>query len=51
MNESVNINMLKKVFAETWQKATKQKDKERQQQAQDVYEKIKLKLEGGENVK
>lgn len=45
MKDSVNFNMLKGVFSETWNLATKFKDKERQLAAQKCYEEIKTKFE------
>ena len=45
MRESVNMNMLKAMFKDAWNKTTAQEDKERQLEAQKIYEEIKLKFE------
>lgn len=45
MKESVNMNMLKSLFKEAWNKTTDQEDKERQLEAQKIYEEMKDKFE------
>ena len=45
MNESANINMLKALFKEAWEKTKKQGDKDRQIECQKLYESMKEKLE------
>ena len=45
MKESVNMNMLKSLFKEAWNKTTQQEDKDRQLEAQKIYEEMKEKLE------
>ena len=45
MDESVNMNMLKGLFAEGWRKATGSEDKESQKQLQEKYEEKKVEFE------
>lgn len=44
MKESANINMLKALFKEAWEKTTKNEDKDRQAEAQKIYEELKEKF-------
>jgi DNA recombination protein Rad52 len=46
MGESTNMNMLKNLFMEAWNKSGKFEDKELQAKAKFVYDKTKAKLEG-----
>lgn len=41
MKQSANLNMLKALFKEAWNKTTEQKDKEKQAECQKIYEKMK----------
>lgn len=41
MSESANMNMLKALFKEAWEKTSKQDDKEKQVECQKLYEKLK----------
>ena len=45
MKESANMNMLKALFKEAWQKTTAQDDKEKQAECQKLYEKLKKEFE------
>ncbi len=45
MKKSVNMNMLKSLFKEIWEKATEQKDKDTQAKAQKIYNELKEKFE------
>jgi DNA recombination protein Rad52 len=45
MSESANINMLKALFKEAWEKTKKHDDKDRQAECQKLYESMKEKLE------
>jgi len=48
MNESVNIRMLKAVFTEAWNKATKQEDKQMLIKLKDIYDENKKRVEPNE---
>jgi len=45
MKESANMNMLKALFKEAWEKTTAQDDKEKQAECQKLYEKMKKEFE------
>lgn len=45
MAESANMNMLKALFSEVWQKSQKYDDKERQIKSKTVYDEVKQRLE------
>ena len=45
MGESANMNMLKELFKEAWNKTTAQDDKEKQAECQKLYEKMKKEFE------
>jgi len=45
MNKSANMNMLKALFKEAWEKTTEQGDKEKQAECQKLYEKLKAGFE------
>lgn len=45
MKESANMNMLKALFKEAWEKTTKHDDKEKQAECQKLYEKMKGEFE------